>query len=360
MDIYSRRGRFLVADTSRATAIAALVRRCILDWGVPEEVRTDEGRDYTSRHVTGVLEDLEIGIDLCLPYHPEQKPFVERLIGTVSRDLLANLPGFTGHSPAQAQALRSRKSFAARRGQDAAKVLESSLQPEGLQARLDAWCDDLYGRRPHGGLDGQSPFERSTAWTGPVRRIHDERALDALLAPPASGKGRRVVGKKGLRVDGGVYIAAELGAVGVGEVVRVRLDPTDRGRIHVYTMDWTFVCVAEDPLRTGIDRAEVAARAKALAREKDRTARGWAQDLIRRHRPEAAMDEVLALAGKRAGKVVALPRPAQTHDTPALAAAAEAAAHASARTESPAAPGRSGRRKLMAAHRRLYLEEEAR
>ena len=48
VDVWSRRARFLVVPTSRATAIAALLRRCMLEWGVPETVRTDEGADYTS------------------------------------------------------------------------------------------------------------------------------------------------------------------------------------------------------------------------------------------------------------------------------------------------------------------------
>ena len=361
VDVWSRRARFLVAETSRSTAIAALLRRCILDWGVPETARTDEGRDYTSRHVTGVLQDLEVAIDLCPPYRPDMKPFVERVIGTVSRDLFANLPGFTGHSPAEAEALRSRKSFAARRGQDAATVLESSLTPEDLQRRLDTWCDALYGRRAHSGLGGASPFDRARAWTGPVRRVRNERALDALLAVPASGKGKRVVGKKGLRVDSGVYIAAELGPR-VGDVVRVRLDPTDAGRVHVYEHRedkplGEFICVAEDPLRTGIDRAEVAARARALAGEADRVARARARDLDRRHRPAEAMDEVLERAAAAAGKVVALPRKGEAHETPALAGAARAAE--ASREKNSEAPARTGRRRLMAAHRRLYLEEEA-
>ena len=354
IDIWSRRTRFLVCETSRASAIAALLRRCMLDWGVPEAVRTDEGRDYTSRHVTGVLADLEIAIDLCTPYRPDQKPYVERVIGTASRDLFANLPGFAGHSVADAEALRSRKSFARRRGKDAAQVLESTLEPDDLQARLDTWCDAVYARRPHAGLDGLSPFDRATSWTGQIRRVRDARALDALLAEPAGGGGR-TVGKKGLRVDGGIYIAAELGPL-VGERVKVRLDPTDLGRVYVYEADGPFVCIAEDPLRTGLDRAEVAARARAKASESDRSARARARELIRRHRPEAAMDDVLAHAEKQAGKVVALPRPGTTHETPGLTAAAKAAA-ATAETKDDATPRPVRKRRVMAAWRH-YLEEE--
>ena len=149
LDVWPRRARVLVVPTSRATAIAALLRRCILEWGVPETVRTDEGRDYTSRHLLGVLADLEIAHDPCPPYSPERKPFVERFLGTMARDLFAFLPGFIGHDVAQAQALRARKSFADRRGEDAAETFGCSLSAEALQARCDTWCDAVYGREPH-------------------------------------------------------------------------------------------------------------------------------------------------------------------------------------------------------------------
>ena len=179
--------RVLVVPTSRAAAIAALLRRCIMEWGVPEAVRTDEGNDYTSRHVLGVLADLEIEHRPCPPYTPEAKPFVERFLGTLTGDLFATLPGFSGHDVAQAQALRSRKSFAARCGEDDAEIYGATLTAEELQERCDTWCDAVYGRRPHTGLGGASPFARRASWAEPVRRVHDERALDALLAEPAGG-----------------------------------------------------------------------------------------------------------------------------------------------------------------------------
>ena len=93
IDIWSRQARVLVVPTSRATAIATLLRCCILEWGMPEAVRTDEGKDYTSRHVLGVLADLEVEHRPCPPYTPEAKPFVERFLGTLTRDLFATLPG---------------------------------------------------------------------------------------------------------------------------------------------------------------------------------------------------------------------------------------------------------------------------
>ena len=239
IDIWSRRARILVVPTSRATAIAALLRRCILEWGVPELVRTDEGRDYTSQHVVGVIKRLELAHDPCLPYTPEAKPFIERFLGTLARDLFAFLPGFAGHDVAQAQALRSRKSFAARRGEDARKTFSVALTAEELQAHCDDWCRAIYERAPHDGLDGFSPFDRAVSWTGPVRGVQDERALDALLAEPA-GDGWRTVGKKGIRLGHADYIAGPLGGL-TGERVQVRHDPADLDRIHVYDKDGIFV-----------------------------------------------------------------------------------------------------------------------
>ena len=95
----------------------------------------------------------------------------------------------------------------------------------------------------------------------PVRRVHDERALDALLAEPAGG-GWRTVRKAGVRLDNADYIAGELGLL-VGERVGIRRDPADPDRIFVYREDGTFICVAEDPGRTGADRAAIAARMTA-------------------------------------------------------------------------------------------------
>lgn len=46
-------GYILIARQSSA-AISALLRRAILDWGVPEAIKTDNGSDYVSNHIVRV------------------------------------------------------------------------------------------------------------------------------------------------------------------------------------------------------------------------------------------------------------------------------------------------------------------
>jgi len=327
IDVWSRRTKVHVTASSRASAIAALIRRCLLDWGVPGWVRTDEGADYTSRHLRRVFVDLKVGHEVLPPYSPELKPFIERFIGTLARDLLTQLPGFTGHNVAQAAKLRARKSFAARRGEQPVATFKCSLTPGELQEKIDAWCEHVYGRESHSGL-GVSPFERAASWNG-ERRAVDERSLDALLAEPVQGRPWRTVQKDGLHADSGIYIAAELGPL-VGERVHVRREPADYGRVYVFQFvdeerAGPFVCIAEDPARTGVDREEVAREAKRLAREADREARKWARDLAKSRSPATAIDDVLAHAAAGAQAVVAFPAPAETHTTEMIEASAEAA-----------------------------------
>lgn len=356
IDVWSRRTRLLVVPSSRAIAIALLLRRCILEWGVPEAVRTDEGKDYTSKHLVGALADLEIEHLRCPPYSPERKPHIERFLGTLARELFPELPGFTGHDVAQAQALRARKSFAERRGASDAEVFGAALTAEALQARCDVWCEAVYGRRSHSGLGGASPFERITSWQGMVRRIHDERALDALLAEPA-GDGWRTVCKKGIRLDCVFYIAGPLGSL-VGERVKLRRDPADPGRIHVYREDGTFVCVAENPARTGADQAAIAAAMTADYREHRKAARKRARDLAQRTDPDGIADRALAKAATDAAGVVAFPKPGRAHQTPALAQAGLAAKAADKTGEAKAPQAATGMSPALAAAGALFAKDE--
>ena len=356
IDVWSRRAALLVTPTSRATAVAALLRRCLLAWGVPGLVRTDGGADYTSVHVRRVLADLHVRHEQCPPYTPEAKPYIERFFKSVATDLWAHLPGFAGHDVAQREALRARRSMSARRGRDDAAVMRASMTAEDLQRRCDEWCQALYAHRVHGET-GRTPFEAGAAWTGEVRRVEDVRGLDVLLA---ESPGSRVISKRGtVQVDGGEYVAVELGAR-VGERVLVRRDPGDYGQVWLFAADGQYVASAVDVARLGVDRAEMAGRMKALHREADRQGRQWGRELRRQHRPERAMLDVLDAARGRADRVVALPGRGWTpHETPALDAASAAAAGDGARQRGrrKKASGERPRDRTLDAARKLYLRD---
>lgn len=322
IDVVTRRARVLVARSSKATAVTALLRRAIVDWGLPETLKSDNGAEFVSRHVSVALAALRVAHDPCPPFTPEGKPHIERFFGTLARELFALLPGFVGHNVAQRQAIRARQSFAKRLGESDDAAFRVGLTAAQLQAACESWLASVYERRPHQSL-GRTPFETGQALASGARRIADERALDVLLAP-VSGDGWRVVGKKGIRLDRFTYIAPDLAPL-VGERVQCRYDVADLGRIVVYDSDGAFVCVAEDPEVTGADRRAIAAQAQARRRQIDAELRDEAKRLKRDVRPDTIAAEILASNERAAAKIVAFPVRGEEVTTPALDEAALAA-----------------------------------
>lgn len=336
IDVWSRRIMLQVHRTSTAHGVSLLMRRALLTWGVPEVARMDNGAAYVSRHITAVLRRLDIIPDILPPFSPDKKPFIERALKTFAYDLVEVLPGFVGHDVAGAQAIRARKTFAQRLfGRN--ETVELRMTPEAFQAFCDDWCE-AYSSRVHGTLR-MAPALKAASHRGPVRTISDERALDVLLAPIA---GHRTVTKKGVRVENGLFIAPQLGDL-VGETVECRQDPADAGRIYVFDADGRFVCVAEDPDRTGVSRQEIAsamrAHAKARLKERRTELRGLRRAEI--PDPDTIAREILTARIAAAPAVVPFPRPGIEHtstgvDEAGRAARAEEAPVAPARTEADA------------------------
>lgn len=322
IDIYTRRIMVLVTKTPRTEAALLLLKRGIEAWGKPETVRTDRGSDFISADARRFFALLRIIHDDCDAYSPEQKGGVERHVKTVQHSIIAQLPGFVGHSVAERKVIEARKSFAQRLGQSDRDAFEVALTRDDLQAKLDDWAEYIYARRPHGGLDGKSPWQMASEWTGPIVRIDDPARIGLLLAPaPKGSKGRdgiRIVTKKGISVETARFWHQAL-VLYMRKPVFVRLDPHDMGVIWVFSEDHSeFVCKAVNVERGGIDRAAMAAEAHAAQQACQAESRARYRSARRGFRPHVLVERRLAEAKAAATKVVTLPRPTETTSTPAL------------------------------------------
>jgi hypothetical protein len=318
VDVYSRRLKFLVVPQSKAVHIGTLLRRCLLDWGVPELVKTDNGKDYTANYLQRLFLSLNITQKLCEPFCPWQKPHIERAFRTFGEDLLELLPGYIGHDVAERQELRARQSFSDRLMKKN-EVIEVKLTAAEFQAFCDNWTDGIYAHRVHGELKC-SPFEKANSWRGTVKTISDERVLDILLAEAPGANGLRVVQKKGIQLEGTWFVAPELG-LWVGQTVQVRLDPLDMGKIYVFDGDFKLICIAEDPARTGISRKEVAVKARQMQQERVSAGRKALRRLGRDVKPTEVIEAILVEAEDRTGNVIRFPGKSEEHETPAMRSA---------------------------------------
>ena len=322
IDVYSRRGKLLVIPTSKAESVVSIFRRAILDWGIPEVVKIDNGKDYVARHTTRVFEELEVETDFCNFFSPWEKPHIERFFGTFTRDLVELLPGYIGHNVADRKDIESRQAFADRLFKKD-QVVEIQMTSDEFQSFCNNWCENIYHHNAHSSI-GCSPWEKAASWTEPVRRISNERALDVLLQPAAGKNGLRTITKEGISIDRGNYIAPEFG-LHAGEEVQVFEIGDDIGRVLVKDLDGEFICIAECPERTGISRAEVAAKAKEMQKKQVQEKKRELKAAARKVNTATVVDEIMSHAAEKASKLVQLPRPSEEYTTPALDAAAEAA-----------------------------------
>lgn len=274
IDIWSRRMIVVVAKTPKTQTHCTALRIALLAWGVPSEIVTDNGQDYQSEHFKRVLGALGITQITRNPFSPEEKPHVERGIGTLNHSMLEILPNFIGHNVAERKAIEARKSFAerlAKRGEviDFADVVDGACSGEALQKHINTWLQGSYEHNAHGGLDGKTPFARAASWAGEVRRIKDERALDILLARPAGGP--RTLQKKGIKIDGAWFISPALASIEMGSSLDIYEMP-DLGQVVVYHRG-EFLCIAQNAARLGVERIVVAKQADQAQKERIRDER---------------------------------------------------------------------------------------
>ncbi|WP_244190959.1 transposase family protein [Ralstonia mannitolilytica] len=319
VDVYSRRMVVVLAPTPKTETHKYALRLALLLWGRPEEIWTDNGKDYQSRDFQETLRQLEIHHHTTAPFSPWEKPHVERGIQTMLHSNLEALSAFVGHNVAERSAIEARRSFAERLFKKE-ETVQLALSGQKLQALINDWITGKYEHRPHSGLDEKTPFEVASAYRGEIHRIQDERALDILLAQPA-GKGTYVVTKKGLTIEGANFIAPELALV-VGKDVRVRQMP-DYGEIAVFLLETNaFICIATCPERKGVSRQEIAAHARKLQQANVQAQRRAAK--ARKVDPDQLVESFLRSKAEAAGKLTAMPQPTVAYSTPALDAAAQA------------------------------------
>jgi len=326
IDIYTRRLKLHVARTSSAAGICSLTRRALMDWGVPEAAKTDNGADYVSKQMQRVF--LGLGVEHVRAPHfsPERKPFIERAFRTFSHDLVELLAGYSGHSVAQRKDIEARRSYAERLMQTGETVDLSRLGVEQFQKFCDQWCECVYHHDAHGGLGGKTPWQLAAEWPHPVVRLRpeDERALDVLLLPAPTNDGWRTVGKKGLPIGTVHYNSPKLGGL-EGQRVQALLDEADAGVAYVFDEDGKFIDRAVAPEIVGVSRAEIAAQRKARQKKVIDAQKAELQRIARETGVRDIVREILEHRAQEAGRLARLPQASVPHSTPALEEAARAA-----------------------------------
>jgi putative transposase len=315
IDVYTRRVRMLVSPTSKASSVIALLRRCILEWGIPTQIKTDNGKDYTATHVAQAMQALEVEQILCPPFSPDHKPHVERFFKTFNHGLIELQPGYVGHDVAQRKAIEGRKSFSHRFGGGKEDKTELLATPQELQKFCDLYCQYIYGTKTHS-KTGQAPEHAAQGFI--KREVPDAESLINLMLPG----GERTVNDARIRLNNTVYLAPELGAR-AGKV-HIRM-PDDMGVIHVYedASCTKFICTAEAPELTGNSRKVIALKTKQVEKATTRAHVKAAKKVAKEQDSKGIGAEIRDHLLAEAETLATMPQDSEVAQTAAFEAAAE-------------------------------------
>ena len=239
---------FLGAPSALNTSLAlrqAIWRKADSAWavcGIPDALYIDHGSDFTSAHLEQVAAALRIRLVHSAVARPQGRGKVERLFGTITTELLPELPGhIVGGRPTS----------------------PPTLSLAELERALGAFVVGAYNVRPHSET-GAAPREAWAAGGFLPRLPESLEELDLLLVLHAKP---RVVQRDGIRFEGLRYVSPTLAGF-VSEPVTVRFDPRDLSEIRVFHRD-RFVCRAISEEHAGeavtLKDIEAARRAHRLA-----------------------------------------------------------------------------------------------
>ena len=137
VDEFTRRS--LGSYVSRSIGAAAVIRhltKLFAAHGRPQEIRSDNGREFIAASVVGWLADHGVQAVFIEKASPQQNPFVERFNGTMRRDLLD------------------------------VEEFDSLLEARVL---IDAWNREYNTERPHRGLGFMTPLAFATKHNAAAR-----------------------------------------------------------------------------------------------------------------------------------------------------------------------------------------------
>jgi putative transposase len=208
----------------------ALIRQALLRTaqrpfgGIPQEIRTDQGKDFTSDYLMVLTQELKIRLDILPPHQPQLKGAIERFFGTLNTRLWSTLPGYVGSNTIE-------------RNPRAKAQLTMAQLAEKFWGFINKYHNEVHSQL------GVTPMQYWTEHSFALP-IEDPRLLDLLLKEVSF----RTVSNDGIDFEGRSFWHIELGDL-VGRRVQLRAEPVyaNSDEIEVfYDGKWVCTAIAKD------------------------------------------------------------------------------------------------------------------
>jgi putative transposase len=288
IDVATRMVTCRDVKSSDAASVAEVFRIHVTQFGRPEKLKLDNGKDYASQHLAQVAQDLGISIRHCPPRQPWGKPFIERFFGTLATHM-ESAPGWIGASVDQRKKIEAHHLFTKVREGDGAEYLKTRM----TRSELSLWLRDAihqYHNTVHSDLEC-TPLQKWEALKESAVYLDcDEEELDLIFAP-GGVRGFRKVTATGISFNNSRYASEELLIQRLNQPVRVSLHSTEgkatTSAILVRFGDSKAMIVPR--VARGV---EGIANARAIKKGTDQHAKVWNAERFRLHATNEQLKEL--------------------------------------------------------------------
>ncbi|EPX8820261.1 transposase, partial [Campylobacter coli] len=97
VDVFSGMGVATLVSKSNSLSLTRLLWKAIDQFGKPDMIKGDNGKDYLSKDFQSLLDGLNITYDAAIAYAGEQKALVERRFGTLQHAGISKMHGHIGN-----------------------------------------------------------------------------------------------------------------------------------------------------------------------------------------------------------------------------------------------------------------------
>ncbi|MDE6426175.1 MAG: Mu transposase C-terminal domain-containing protein [Ruminococcus sp.] len=237
---------FIVREADpNTTVVKKCLRLGIEKHGVPNEIYTDNGKDYTAKKLSeeyplSVMNVLGIGKITATPYHGQAKP-VERFFRTLEERFGKMFYSYAGND-AKKRPEHMQKTNKVLDGDKNIPTLEFYIE------QLAKYIDEYNNTAHHGdGMDGRTPNQVYDENLTEKREIGDSNALRLLFGKTVE----RTVQKNGIAMYNNTFTNNDGKLIPYYDrKVLVTYDPDDLETVYIFDMDYNYICSASAKLKT--------------------------------------------------------------------------------------------------------------
>lgn len=237
---------FIVREADpNTTVVKKCLRLGIEKYGVPNEIYTDNGKDYKAKELSeeypmSIMNVIGIGKITATPYHGQAKP-VERFFRTLEERFGKMFYSYAGND-AKKRPEHMQKTN---------KVLDGDRDIPTLEFYIDKlmeYIDEYNNTAHHGdGMDGRTPNQVYSENLTEKREIGDSNALRLLFGKTVE----RTVQKNGIAMYNNTFTNNDGKLIPYYDrKVLVTYDPDDLETVYIFDTDYNYICSASAKLKT--------------------------------------------------------------------------------------------------------------